>query len=581
MFWTVAGRCEGGAPAEQRTIRTRSWASLLAGFAPIGSTALRPLLLLLLASTLQLREARGAVYQYQVMEGSRSVYLWVPPQCQQVRGLIVSFKNLTEQRWLEDPQVRSAASDECLGIVWIGDGQKSELTADMDGGAGEAFLAMQRDLAEVSGYPEIATAPILPMGHSAHGQFAWRFAEWAPQRTIAALPIKTMPLPEGLNLRGVPMMYIVGETTEWPQYRDGSRPGDRDFFWPEVRQSALAIRTRYPNSELGVAVDPGGGHFDWSPEMAKLVALFIRKACALRLPPEASGADAGLRPLPFESGWLDDSGGLNPDRFAPAPSARFRGPRHKAYWFFDREMVEAVVRMQGDRRKRAHQMLSFVQDGKTLPVADMGFAALKFEPAADGINFDLHPVFLSTVPKELVGAGTPLGHASKPIKLSVITGPLEQTGPTAFRVAWSREAIGGDAWIEEEQEGDAHFRKAVQPGRVQLPRPPETAAPKTGNTENPITQTISFLPLADINANQGEIPLQASASSGLPVRFFVLAGPAEIEGDRLRITQVPRGGSKSIKVTVVAYQAGNSGTSSKDAKFPALPVTRSFFVTRK
>src|SRR5579872_1952547 len=48
----------------------------------------------------------SAIYQYSVLEGDRRVYLWVPPTCRNVRGLIVAFKNLTEQRWLEDPIVR-------------------------------------------------------------------------------------------------------------------------------------------------------------------------------------------------------------------------------------------------------------------------------------------------------------------------------------------------------------------------------------------------------------------------------------------------------------------------------------------
>jgi hypothetical protein len=54
--------------------------------------------------------SRTAVYQYSLLEGDRRVYLWVPPACRNVRGLIVAFKNLTEQRWLEDPTVRRAAS---------------------------------------------------------------------------------------------------------------------------------------------------------------------------------------------------------------------------------------------------------------------------------------------------------------------------------------------------------------------------------------------------------------------------------------------------------------------------------------
>ena len=226
---------------------------------------------------------------------------------------------------LEDPIVRDAASEECLGVVWIGAGKLSGLSADMGPGAGDAFLAMQRDLAQVSGFPEIANAPIISTGHSAQGQFAWKFAEWAPRRTIAAIPIKTAPLPAVLDLHGVPLLYIVGQTTEWPQYRDG-RIGDRDYFWPVVRQSALALRHADSNAPIAVAVDPGGGHFDWSDSLARLVALYIHKACASRLPPRSAPATgpAPLRALSYRDGWLLDSAGMDPDRFKPAAVARLR-----------------------------------------------------------------------------------------------------------------------------------------------------------------------------------------------------------------------------------------------------------------
>lgn len=517
--------------------------------------------------------AHAVVYQYSVHEGGRTVYLWVPPSCRSVRGLIVSFKNLSEQRWLEDPQIRAAAADECLGVVWIGGGKGSALDANMGSAAGEAFVAMQRDLAQASGFPEIATAPILPMGHSAQGQFAWKFAEWAPERTIAVIPIKTVPLPADLNLRGVPLFYLVGETTEWPEFRDG-RPGDRDYFWPVVRRSALAIRARDPQAMVAVAVDPGGGHFDWSEKDGLLVALFIRKACALRLPSETAGKSPSaplLRPVAFQSGWMGDSGGVLPDRFEAAPTAQYKGPQDEAYWFFDREMAQAVAGFQGDRVQRKQQMLSVEQDGTTLPVARQGFAPLKFEPEADGIRFKLKPVFLDAMPAELIGAGTPLEHANGPIHMSVITGPARQVAADTFEMAWDREAMGGDVWIELEQTGDATRRKAVQPVKLaSLQRLTAGAA-----------QTIAFGPIADVTDETREIPLHATSSAGLPVRFFVASGPAEVDGDRIRITEVPQSGNQSIEVTVVAYQCGRMGSAEVDAVQTADPVKRSFHIARR
>ena len=509
------------------------------------------------------------VYQYSVLEGDRHVYLWVPPACRNVRGLVVAFKNLTEQRWLEDPIVRGAASEECLGVVWIGAGQRSGLSADMGPGAGDAFLAMQRDLAKVSGFPAIENAPIIPTGHSAQGQFAWKFAEWAPERTIAAIPIKTVPLPANLDLHGVPLLYIVGQTTEWPQYRD-SRIGDRDFFWPNVRRSALALRTAHAEALIAVAVDPGGGHFDWSDSLARLLALYIHKACASRLPPP-SAANSGpttLRALSYQSGWLLDAAGMDPARFKPAPVTGFTGNPNEAYRVFDRETADAIERVQGDRVARKKQMLSFNQDGNTLPVAVQGFAALAFQPDSDGITFHLDPSYLASVPAQLINGGDSLGHADEPIHLSVITGPIAQTGPSTFAFGLSRES-GSDGWIEEEADQTAEYRKAIQPGKITL---------KSISTGLP--QHIHFDQIPPQKSTSPRIVLHASSDAGLPVRFYVVSGPARIEGDRLTITEFPRGGASQIPIIVTAYQTGRAANDNQSAVQQADPVTQQFLCSR-
>lgn len=83
--------------------------------------------------------ADDAIYQYAVTVAHRTTYLWVPPRCASVRGLIVAFANLTERQWLEDSSVRGVAARQCLGIVWIGPGDESSLNADMKPGAGQAL----------------------------------------------------------------------------------------------------------------------------------------------------------------------------------------------------------------------------------------------------------------------------------------------------------------------------------------------------------------------------------------------------------------------------------------------------------
>jgi hypothetical protein len=511
-------------------------------------------------------KAGEAIYQYAVTQANRTIYLWIPPECASVRGLIAAFANLTERQWLEDPAVREVAKRQCLGIVWIGPGDESVLNADMKPGVGEALQATFRALARVSGFPELEFAPVIPTGHSAHGQFAWRFAQWAPERTIAVIPIKTVPFPRDLDLPGIPMLYLVGETTEWPQYRDG-RIGDRDFFWPHVRDSALRLRQAGSENLIGVVTDPGGGHFDWSPADGRLLALFIEKACLARLPQQTpEHGPVHLRPITANQGWLTDSSGVQPDRWPPGPYAHYHGNASQAYWFFDREMADAAVRFNGDRVARKHQMLTFEQDGVLLPVATQGFAPLKFEPEADGITFKLKPAFLTSIPPQLVAAGTPLRHAEGPIHLKVITGPAEQLAPDTFRVAMGRGDEAGDIWIEEENDGNREFRKAVQPGKLSIPARLAEGTP----------QQIHFDPIPDLRPTAAPVLLHASSTSGLPVRFFVNYGPARVKGDRLVLNEIPKYARCPIEVEVIAYQWGRLAGKSGPAIQTAEPISRKF-----
>jgi hypothetical protein len=478
----------------------------------------------------------------------------------------MALSNLTERRWLEDPIVRQAAAEEGLGIIWLGSGKSSALTADMKPGAQEALEKMMNDLAAESGYPEIAWAPFIAMGHSANGQFAWNVPNHIAARTIAAIPVKTVPLP-ALQFTGVPLCYIVGETTEWPQYRDG-RPGDRDFFWPIVRDSAIALRTANENNLVGVVTDPGGGHFDWSDRLSRFVALYIHKACHYRLPNNAVAAGpVQLKKIKPESGWLTDTGGMDADSFPAAPYKQYKGDRKKAYWFFDEETAKAAVAFCGDRRKRAKQLPTFGQDGRLLPVAKQGFAALKFQPGEDGITFKVAGGFLPELPAELTGAERLLGRAPGPIKFSVITGPAVQIAPDTFRVQFDRSGMGA-IWLQEEQAGNDQFRHAVQPGQLNIP-----VMLKDG-----ISQQINFPVIPDQKAGTASVKLMATSSSGLPVNYYIVAGPAVIEGDQLKFTPVPAKSRYPVKITVVAWQWGRTIAPLYQS---AEPVTRLFYLIQK
>ena len=106
---------------------------------------------------------------------------------------------------------------------------------------------------------------------------------------------------------------------------------------------------------------------------------------------------------------------------------------------------------------------------------------------------------------------------------------------------------------------------AVQPGELKI-TPNKKGKP----------QTITFDALADQPAGVKEIQLRATSDAGLPVRFFVRSGPAEVQGDRLVFTPLPPRSKLPLRVTVVAWQWGRI---TEPAIQTATIVERSFQLT--
>ncbi|MEI6276581.1 MAG: hypothetical protein WCP08_11360 [Prolixibacteraceae bacterium] len=494
-----------------------------------------------------LRSPISSVYQFAVPVGGRKAYLWIPEECHYVRGLIISMENMLERNWLEDTVIRQTAAREGLGIIWLADGKPTNITFEMKPDAMAELQQMFADLARESGYSEIEFAPLIVMGHSWNGRMAWNYPNANPERVLAAIPIRTYTMPDKLNFSGIPLCYVVGETTELPQFSDG-RPGDRDFYWPIVRQTAVKLRIDNPDNLIGVVTDPGGNHTDWSDHQADFVALFIRKACHYRLPDKRPvDGKASLRKITRDSGWLTDTGGMEPDRFEPAAYSQFKGDPTKAYWFFDEEMARAAVSFSGDRKKRDKQMPSFIQDGKILPVDKTGYVQLKFQPNRDGVTFHLKGGFLSEVPESLIGAGTNLGHGNPEFSFSVTCGPVVQIDKYSFRIQFDRQAFRLPV-IQVVQNGNNQYRRALQPGKLNI---------KPKNYEG-MPQEIIFPEIRNQKRGVGRMKLKAIADSGLPVRYYVESGPAIIKGNQLIFTKIPPRSKLPLKVTIVAWQWGRT-----------------------
>jgi len=339
----------------------------------------------------------------------------------------------------------------------------------------------------------------------------------------------------------------VGQTTELPQFNDG-RPGDRDFFWPVVRQTAIALRSKNDGYLIGVVTNPGGAHMDWTEDQSRFLALFIHKACKYRLPGSRPlNGKIELKKINRESGWLTDTGGLEPDKFQAALYRKYKGNPKFAYWFFDEEMARAAIAFNGDRKFRQKQMTTFVQNRDTLTVNDKGSVQLKLLPEPDGITFKVGGGFLNEVPRGLIDAGTKLGHATGSFRVYHILGPVVQLGSGKFRIQFDRQS-GRNVILMSDHPGDKKYRRATQPGNLVVP-----ARLISGHS-----QQITFPQIKNQKAGIKSLLLQASSSSAFPVNFYVVAGPAVIKGNMLKFTPIPVRSKYPVKVSVVAYQWGTT-----------------------
>jgi hypothetical protein len=93
------------------------------------------------------------------------------------------------------------------------------------------------------------------------------------------------------------------------------------------------------------------------------------------------------------------------------------------------------------------------------------------------------------------------------------------------------------------------------------------AGPTRSFTVAKAAQTITFSALPNKTSNAAPFSLSASASSGLPVTFTVVSGPAKISGKTVTLT-----GTGTVEIR--ASQAGNADYNA------ALSVSRSFTVTK-
>ncbi len=501
-------------------------------------------------------------------------FLWIPPNCERVRGVVFGHHNMEEIGIFEHPAFRRTLTELGFAEVWVA--PTFDAYFRFDQGAGEKFDAMMSALAKQSGYSELTNAPLVPCGHSAAASLPWYMAAWKPERIIAGVSFSgqwpyvpdtnNAPQVVGISIDAVPGIVTQGEY-EWVD---------------ETILRGLKIKSEHPQMPLSALGCPADGHFSAQDEKIEMLALYVKKAAQYRLPKNDAGGAMKLNPIDVtKTGWLAERFATGKNPSAPAaPVGEFKGDRANAFWYFDGELANAVEAFQQKQRGKP-ALLGYVQDGLVVTQKNGTHqqVTLKFLPQADGVTFKLSGTFLDTVPEgrpekwsgKKAGEHIEPPPTKVPIELRRLCGPIQKISADTWRVAFDRASFlndrrGNEAWLAAVWPGDAGFKRAVQQSVLRIP----------GRLNEGQPQTIDFQNIPDQKAGAHELKLKATSNAGLPVGFFVRAGPAELDGDTLTFTKIPPRATFPVKVTVVAWQFGRA---SEPKLKSAEPVERTFYIT--
>ncbi len=389
------------------------------------------------AATPDSNYGRRAAFDYITGPEGRRACLRLPKGSPRVNALLYCHQNMTEEVLFRSDSFCRSMDSLGVAMAFIQSGSQNWDVAE---GCQERFDSIIADFAVSSGHPEIATAPVIPFGHSAQATFPWNFAAWNPDRTLCIISFHG-DAPR-TNLCGYGRANI-----EWGRTRNIDRiPGlmiEGEYEWWEARvRPALAFRMMYPDSRISFLCDAGKGHFDLCEETQDYIARFIAKALDDPRP------EGGV----YYSRWCDDG-------------TETTDP-HEQFWYQDQEMVDLTRNRYARTRGKKMQYLSARINGQDIPYDADSHIKMNIRVAGD--EFTVEPVFTDDPRNRLSDS-----HADVAPRVVVISGPVIQTGEFTFRV--DPDYFGADPrrlWsgitLCLEADGDHQYKSAVQELNIQL-----------------------------------------------------------------------------------------------------------------
>ena len=572
----------------------------------------------------------NSVYQYFVRDADSTsgAYLWIPPHTKVVKGIMICINNNIERQIQEYAEIRKVAEKYGLASLVLNTfrttllAPPNNLSFDFTLPSAAAKMdSIIHAFAVMSNHPELINSPFIPMAHSAYMDFPFHVAMRDNTKCIAAIPIKS-GVPNIYNyykgstnggssyapatdhtMKDVPLLFYAQGNL--PETIDGMFKNGTGRLRPITSSEGAGFTGIYRNDDGTGVYKPGmeyggclkdiyEGHFNAMPRALHIIAMFIDKACAARLPDEYP-TDPTVKPvlksLDFTKGWLVDQNFFNSKDTTkynkPAPYNQFKGNKKGTEWYFDEEMARTCEQIAlTEYFKQVEQFTILKLDG----TPDTLFEAVYSYHAKDGAKFldstnilrlkvssfdkpwpidtasantkDSLKVPMKLSTNMLLQAGlTSLPITNLPVKTRCNAScykdlGIDSAGNLTFKLRYTRfsPSPGGytQSYISLYKEGNDTVAASLRNVRID-----RTQSTMTGFK----SQTITFPKINSIDVNTRAVTLKATASSGLPVEYFVRSGPAVIVGNQLVITQIPDGIKFPIPIVIGAYQVGTTGAS--------------------
>ncbi len=467
-----------------------------------------------------------------------TLYLWIPEECQRVRGLVIMGTNVPEHMLVGHESIRRACSENNLALIWAVP-TFWHFAKEMKGREAEQvafFQTLINGLASKSGYDEIATVPWLPVGESGHLLMVCGLIDQRPEHCIAGICVKNPHYPQD---RTVPLLWTLGTAQEWGQKdkdirKDWNVPTDGYLGWVQGR-----AQTGWP---LSILIEPATGHFFCTDAMAEYFGQYITAAVKVRL-----ADDGSLKPVDLNTGFLAHLPLPGIDDPAIIPYADASPEQRKRPWFFTKELARAAQVIATTNWQAETQLVGFTAgaNGEAKPFSFNSVTEITV--TTDG-EFEVKGTLLDAIPEGFIGAGEKLSTTPGQPVVEWICGPFAPTADGKFRVALDRTwKTGAASYLIGRQDGTATVRPSVQPAAVKLLENKEGAV-----------QKITFDPVGPLRPDSAPVTLSATSDAGLPVEFVVLSGPAIIQNGQLVLTPIPPKARFPVEVTVAAWQWGRA-----------------------